>query len=564
MKKNVYLFPIIAVCATLCFMAFKRDSHNFELSKQLNIFNSLVKEIDLFYVDTIAPEKIVTDGIDAMLSKLDPYTTYYTEEGSEELKMMITGKYAGIGSLIRFHEKKNSTVIAEPYDNMPAAKAGLKIGDLILSINGVDVKGMSSDSVSDMLRGEAGTKLTIVVERPGEKKPLTIKLERESIALPAIPYYGMLRDSIGYLQLESFTENCSKEMRRALIELKGKGARSFIIDLRSNGGGSLTEAIEIVNLFVPKGLNIVETKGKTKRANTTYKTTREPIDTLSPLVVLVDGQTASAAEIVSGSLQDLDRAVIIGARTYGKGLVQTTRELPYNSYLKVTTSKYYIPSGRCVQAIDYSHRNADGSVARTPDSLRNTFYTAAGREVKDGGGIQPDIEPKSEKITTLLYNLIQDMSIFDYATDYALKHQTIAPAETFELSEEDYEAFKNYLKSTGFTYDKESYKALKQLKKMLDLEGYAETTKNEVEKLEKALQHNLDHDLSFFAKDVKRLIADEIVKRYYSQKGGIVFAMRDDVDIEESFKVIENPELYKKTLSPAHPANKEKKTDNKK
>ena len=550
MRKPAYLLPI-AIFVALCFTAFKRDNHNFELSKQLNIFNSLIKEIDLFYVDTIAPEKIVKSGIDAMLSKLDPYTTYYTEEGSEELKMMITGKYAGIGSLIRFHDKKNTTVIAEPYDNMPAAKAGLKIGDLIQSINGIDVKGMSSDSVSNMLRGEAGTKLTIVVERPGEKKPLTIKLERESIALPSIPYYGILHDSIGYLQLESFTENCSKEMRRALIELKGKGARSFIIDLRSNGGGSLTEAIEIVNLFTPKGLNIVETKGKTKRANSIYRTTREPIDTVSPLIVLVNGQTASAAEIVSGSLQDLDRAVIIGARTYGKGLVQTTRELPYNSYLKVTTSKYYIPSGRCVQAIDYSHRNEDGSVARTPDSLRNTFYTAAGREVKDGGGIQPDIEPKSEKITTLLFNLIQDMSIFDYATEYALTHPTIAPAETFELSDKDYEAFKTYLKSTGFNYDKESYKVLKQLKKMLDLEGYTEATKNEIEKLEAALQHNLDHDLTFFAKDVKQLIGDEIIKRYYSQQGSIVFAMRDDADLKESFKIIENPELYKSTLSPA-------------
>ena len=562
MKKTTYLIPL-AIFATLCFSAFKKDNHNFELSKQLNIFNTLIKEIDLFYVDTIAPEQIVKSGIDAMLSKLDPYTTYYTEEGSQELKMMITGKYAGIGSLIRFHDKKNSTVIAEPYDNMPAAKAGLKIGDLILSIDGVDVRGMSSDSVSNMLRGEAGTKLTVVVERPGEKKPLTIKIERESIALPPIPYYGTIRDSIGYLQLESFTENCSKEMRRALIEMKGKGARSFIIDLRNNGGGSLTEAIEIVNLFVPKGLDIVETKGKTKRANTTYKTTREPIDTVSPLIILVNGNTASAAEIVSGSLQDLDRAVVIGSRTYGKGLVQTTRELPYNSYLKVTTSKYYIPSGRCVQAIDYSHRNEDGSVARTPDSLRNTFYTAAGREVKDGGGIQPDIEPKGEKITTLLFNLIQDMSIFDYATEYALAHPTIAPAETFELSDEDYEAFKSYLKSTGFNYDKESYKILVQLKKMLSLEGYEETTKAEIEKLEKTLQHNLDHDLTFFAKDIKQLIADEIIKRYYSQAGSIVFAMRDDADLEESFKILGDSKLYKKILSPAEKG-KEAKTDSKK
>lgn len=548
-KSRIGIIVPLVIITALCFSAFKGDNHNFQLSKQLNIFNTLIKELDLYYVDTIMPEKTIKTGIDAMLEKLDPYTTYYNEEGSQELKMMITGKYAGIGSLIRFHEKKNTTAIAEPYDNMPAAKAGLQIGDLIQSINGVSVIGMSSDSVSNMLRGEAGTKLTIVVERPGEKEHITIKLERESIALPSIPYYGMMRDSIGYLQLESFTEGCSKEMRRALIEMKSKGAHAYIIDLRSNGGGSLQEAIEIVNLFVPRGLNIVETKGKTKRANQIYKTTREPIDTVSPLIVLVDGHTASAAEIVSGSLQDLDRAVIIGSRTYGKGLVQVTRELPYNSYLKVTTSKYYIPSGRCIQAIDYSHRNEDGSAARIPDSLTNVFYTAAGREVRDGGGITPDIEPKGEKLTTLLFNLIQDMAIFDYATEYKLSHATIAPAETFELSDEDYNKFKEYLKASGFSYDKESYKALKKLKKTLEMEGYAEATKTEVEKMEKTLQHNLDHDLNYFAKDVKRLISDEIIKRYYSQKGGIIFSLRDDTDIAESFKLFDDIERYRNILS---------------
>ena len=552
MKRGKFIFILpIAILAIISFSAFKRDNHNFELSKQLNIFNNLIKEIDLFYVDTIMPEKIIETGIDAMLEKLDPYTTYYTEEESEELKMMITGKYAGIGSLIRFHEKKNTTVIAEPYENMPAAKAGLQIGDLIQSINGVNVVGMSSDSVSNMLRGEAGTKLTIVVERPGTKQPVTIKVERENISVPVIPYYGMMQDSVGYLQLESFPEGCAKEMRRAIIDMKNKGARAYIIDLRSNGGGSLAEAIDIVNMFVPKGLSIVETKGKIKRSNEIYKTTREPIDTVSPLIVLVDGQTASAAEIVSGSLQDLDRAVIIGARTYGKGLVQVTRELPYNGFLKVTTSKYYIPSGRCIQAIDYSHRNADGDVARTPDSLTNVFHTAAGREVRDGGGISPDIQPKGEKLTTLLYHLIQDMAIFDYATDYKLKHASIASAETFNLSDEDYDAFKSYLKSTGFNYDKESYKALKQLKKMLDLEGYTEATKAEVEKLESTLQHNLDHDLSFFAKDVKRLIADEIVKRYYSQKGGIIYSLRDDTDVAEGLSLLKDLKRYREILQPA-------------
>lgn len=552
MKRNkITLILPIAILAVLSFSAFKRDNHNFELSKQLSIFNNLVKEIDLFYVDTIAPEKTIKSGIDAMLDKLDPYTTYYTEEESEELKMMITGKYAGIGSLIRFHDKKNTTVIAEPYDNMPAAKAGLQIGDLIKSINGVNVVGISSDSVSNMLRGEAGTKLTIEVERPGTEQPITIKVERENITLPVIPYYGMLQDSIGYVQLESFPEGCSKEMRRAIIDLKNRGANKYILDLRSNGGGSLAEAIEIVNLFVPKGLKIVETKGKIKRSNETYKTTREPIDTLSPLIVLVDGQTASAAEIVSGSLQDLDRAVIIGARTYGKGLVQVTRELPYNGYLKVTTSKYYIPSGRCIQAIDYSHRSANGDVARTPDSLTNIFHTAAGREVRDGGGISPDIEPKDEKLTTLLYHLIQDMAIFDYATDYRLKHNTIASAETFNLSDEGYEEFKNYLKSTGFSYDKESFKALKQLKKMLELEGYTEATKEEVEKMESILRHNLDHDLNFFAKDVKRLIADEIVKRYHSQQGSIIYSLRDDADIAESTKLFRDLKKYREILQPS-------------
>ncbi len=551
MKKNkIALILSIATIAVLFFSAFKRDNHNFELSKQLSIFNNLVKEIDLFYVDTIAPENIIKTGIDAMLAKLDPYTAYYTEEGSEELKMMITGKYAGIGSLIRFHDKKNTTVIAEPYDNMPAAKAGLQIGDLIQSINGIKVTGMSSDSVSNMLRGEAGTKLTIEVERPGTKEPITIKVERENITLPVIPYYGILKDSVGYLQLESFPEGCAKEMRRALIDMKNKGASSYIIDLRSNGGGSLAEAIDIVNLFVPKGLSIVETKGKIKRSNETYKTTREPIDTVSPLIVLVDGQTASAAEIVSGSLQDLDRAVIIGSRTYGKGLVQVTRELPYNGYLKVTTSKYYIPSGRCIQAIDYSHRSANGEVSRTPDSLTNIFHTVSGREVRDGGGISPDIKTKGEKLTTLLYHLIQDMAIFDYATDYKLEHPSIASAETFNLSDEDYETFKSYLKSTGFSYDKESYKTLKQLKKMLELEGYTEATKEEVKKMESILQHNLDHDLDFFAKDVKRLIADEIIKRYYSQQGSIVYALRDDADIAESLKLFKDSKKYKEILQP--------------
>ena len=551
MRKRVpfIVFPL-AVLTLITLLSFSNDRRKFRLSQQLNIFNSIIRELDLFYVDTIAPEKIIKDGIDAMLEKLDPYTVYYSADEADELKMMITGKYAGIGSMIRFHGDKNTTVIAEPYDNMPAAKAGLLIGDALLSVNGQDVRGMSTDSVSNLLRGEPGTKLKLEIERPGRKKPLTVTLERATITLPPIPYYGILRDSIGYILFESFTENCSKDMRRAIVDLKGRGAKSFIIDLRGNGGGSLQESVNIVNLFVPKGKVIVTTKGKTKQAHEEYKTTREPIDTSSPLVILVDGQTASAAEILAGSLQDFDRAVIVGSRTYGKGLVQTTRSLPGNAYLKLTTSKYYIPSGRCVQALDYSHRSSDGTAQRIPDSLTNVFHTLAGREVRDGGGIRPDVEPKSEELTTLLFYIMQDMTMFDYATEYRLRYDTIAPAEIFELSDDDYKLFKDKLVASGFSYDMHSIRMLKQLKEMIKFEGYEEVAKDDIASLEGKLQHNLGHALEHFSDDVKMLLCDEIVKRYYGQKGGIVYGLRADKDIEECFGILADGERYSSILSP--------------
>ena len=550
MKRKV--FTLLLILATLPTIAIKADEkHKFVLSRQMSIINSIIKDLNLFYVDSIMPEILINKSIDAMLNNLDPYTEYYPASKADELKMMTTGKYAGIGSVIRFHTDKKTTVLSEPYEGMPAQKAGLKAGDVLIAIDDTSVKGMSTDSVSDMLRGEPGTTLTIEYERPGKKGTHKVKLQRESIALPAIPYYGLVKDNIGFVQLNSFTDGCAKEMRHAIVELKKQGATSFIIDLRSNGGGLLNEAIEIVNLFVPKDKIIVTTKGKIKQSNEVFKTQKAPIDTTSPIAILVDGQTASASEIVAGALQDLDRAVIIGSRTFGKGLVQSTREVTGGGYLKLTTAKYYIPSGRCVQALDYSHVIDQGKTSRVPDSLTTVFHTAAGREVRDGGGIRPDIEPKSEELSTLLFYLMRDMAIFDFATEYTLKHGSIAPAETYDITDEDYEEFKKLLKSRNFSYDLISVKVLKDLKEAAEFEGFSEIVKDEIASLEKKLQANLDHSLTHFETDIRKIIADEIIHRYHGQRGRIIYSLREDIDLNEAYRILENEKEYKEILTPA-------------
>jgi carboxyl-terminal processing protease len=550
MKRKV--FTLLLILATLPTIAIKADEkHKFVLSRQMSIMNSIIKDLNLFYVDSIMPEILINKSIDAMLNNLDPYTEYYPASKADELKMMTTGKYAGIGSVIRFHTDKKTTVLSEPYEGMPAQKAGLKAGDVLVTIDGISVKGMSTDSVSDRLRGEPGTTLTIEYERPGKKGTHKVKLQRESIALPAIPYFGLVKENIGFVQLNSFTDGCAKEMRRAIVELKKQGATSFIIDLRSNGGGLLNEAVEIVNLFVPKDKIIVTTKGKIKQSNEVYKTQKAPIDTTSPIAILVDGQTASASEIVAGALQDLDRAVIIGSRTFGKGLVQSTREVTGGGYLKLTTAKYYIPSGRCVQALDYSHVIDQGKTSRVPDSLTTVYHTAAGREVRDGGGIRPDIEPKSEELSTLLFYLMQDMAIFDFATEYTLKHGSIAPAETYDITDEDYEEFKKMLKSRNFSYDLISVKVLKDLKEAAEFEGFSEIVKDEITSLEKKLQANLDHSLTHFETDIRKIIADEIIHRYHGQRGRIIYSLREDTDLNEAYRILENEKEYKEILTPA-------------
>ena len=550
MKRKV--FTLLLILATLPTIVIKADEkHKFVLSRQMSIMNSIIKDLNLFYVDSIMPEILINKSIDAMLNNLDPYTEYYPASKADELKMMTTGKYAGIGSVIRFHTDKKTTVLSEPYEGMPAQKAGLKAGDMLVAIDGISVKGMSTDSVSDRLRGEPGTTLTIEYERPGKKGTHKVKLQRESIALPAIPYFGLVKENIGFVQLNSFTDGCAKEMRRAIVELKKQGATSFIIDLRSNGGGLLNEAVEIVNLFVPKDKIIVTTKGKIKQSNEVYKTQKAPIDTTSPIAILVDGQTASASEIVAGALQDLDRAVIIGSRTFGKGLVQSTREVTGGGYLKLTTAKYYIPSGRCVQALDYSHVIDQGKTSRVPDSLTTVYHTAAGREVRDGGGIRPDIEPKSEELSTLLFYLMQDMAIFDFATEYTLKHGSIAPAETYDITDEDYEEFKKMLKSRNFSYDLISVKVLKDLKEAAEFEGFSEIVKDEIASLEKKLQANLDHSLTHFETDIRKIIADEIIHRYHGQRGRIIYSLREDTDLNEAYRILENEKEYKEILTPA-------------
>lgn len=537
--------------------SFKEDDRNFQISKNLDIFNSIFKELDLFYVDTVNAEKMIQTGVEGMLSLTDPYTEYYPEEEVSSLKEMTTGKYGGIGAAIRYYEAKDRIAVVEPTEGMPAAEAGVKAGDIILSVGGKemvrgDMKPQEfSSKVSEALRGEPGTSFVLKVLRPlkNDSTVMEFKITRKNIRTNPVPYYGMVKDSIGYLALSSFTENSAKDFKKAFIELKQKGAKSLIIDLRDNGGGSLSEAVDIVNLYVPKGQEIVVTKGKVRQAQDSYKTQNEPVDTQIPLAVLVNGATASASEIVSGSLQDLDRAVVIGSRTFGKGLVQTIRPLPYNGTLKVTTSKYYIPSGRCIQAIDYAKKNADGSVARTPDSLTTVFHTAAGREVRDGGGIRPDIEVKGDKIPNIVFYLMNDDLIFDYATQYCWDHPTLASVDDFKLTDADYEAFKKLVKSRNFTYDRQSEKMLKSLKEIAEFEGYMTEAAEEFKALEKKLNHNLDRDLDYFAKPIKEYISQEIVTRYFYQRGAAMERLKDDTDLEEAIKVLQNPVRYREILS---------------
>lgn len=542
----ILLLPLVCIV----FSAFKGDNRNFLLSKHLDIFHAVFRELDLMYVDTIDIAGTLETGISAMLSKLDPYTVYYPEDEEEDLKMMLTGKYAGVGAIIRYHKRYDRVVVVEPYEGMPALNAGLRAGDILLAIDGDDLKGLSVDKVSDRLRGEAGTTLTVRAKREGVADSIfEVKLTRANIVLPSVPYYTMLSDSIGYIILNSFTEGCAREVRLALVELKDRGAKRLVLDLRGNGGGSLSEAVDITGLFVPKGSVVVTTKGKIAQATQSFRTRREPLDATMPLVVLVDGQSASASEIVAGAIQDFDRGVIMGRRTYGKGLVQTVRDLPYNNSLKLTTGKYYTPSGRCVQAIDYARRAEDGSVERIPDSLTTEFRTVAGRSVRDGGGITPDIPIQADSLPNILFYLANSDVLFDFATDYTRLYPTIPPVSEFVITDSLYAAFLAAVKASDFTYDRQSERALTALKELARFEGYAESAAAEFAALEKKLTHDIDHDFRYFEPRIKELLADELVSRYYYQRGTIEQALKTDSAVIRARHLLTNEPAYRAVLS---------------
>ena len=544
---------LAAALVVVAFFSFKSgDDRNFQIAKNLDTFNSIVKELDMFYVDTLDPNKTVREGIDYMLSSLDPYTEYYPEDDQAELQQMLNASFGGIGSLITYNQKLKRSMIAEPFEGTPAAKIGLKAGDILMEIDGKDLAGKNNQEVSQMLRGAVGTSFKLKVERPDEKggtRPLEFNIVRQTIQTPMIPYDTIFNKNVGYINLSTFSGTPSKDFKKTFLRLKKEGITSLVIDLRGNGGGRLEEAVEIANFFLPRGKVIVTTKGKTKQASNTYKTLREPLDLDIPITVLVYGGTASASEILSGAFQDFDRAVIVGSRTFGKGLVQTTRPLPYGGVMKLTTSKYYIPSGRCVQAIDYKHRNEDGSVGIIPDSLTTVFHTAAGREVRDGGGVMPDIEVKQEKLPNILFYLVRDNLIFDYVTQYCLKHPSIPSPQEFKVTDADYNDFKAMVKKADFKYDQQSEKIMKTLKEAAKFEGYLDEASEEIKALEKKLIHNLDRDLDYFSKDIKSMIADEIIKRYYYTRGGIIQQLKDDDGLQAALKILADPVKYKETLS---------------
>ena len=552
--RSLMLTALMAVAMPI--MAQNTSDHNFRVAKNLDIFNAIYRNLDLMYVDSLDADKTIGTAIRSMMHSLDPYTDYFPEDKAAEYKQMMTGKYAGIGSIISYSFTRKRVIINEPYEGMPAAEAGLKKGDIILSIDGESMAEKSTAYVSDHLRGEPGTTMVMKIERPSTGKKMTVKVQRKAIQMPYLPYYGMQKDGIGYINYNQYVENSAKDVRRAFIDLKKQGMKGLVLDLRNNGGGSVQEALQILNMFIPKGRHLLSMKGKVKNANSSYNTTVEPIDTVMPIVVLVNEATASASEITSGTLQDYDRAVIMGTRTYGKGLVQIPNvSLPYNGKLKLTTAKYYIPSGRCIQALRYKHTDNGYVAENVPDSLTHEFRTAAGRIVRDGGGIKPDIEVKHDSLPNIAFYLSRvDTTdiLLNYEIDYIAAHPTVASPKDFELSDADYEQFKQRVIKSGFTYDQVSEKILKELENLARFEGYYDDAKPEFEALRQKLKHNIAKDLDYpyNKQKIKEMIAADIMAAYYFEKGSLENSLRNDKQFAEAARLLGNAEEYQKLLQP--------------
>jgi len=525
-----------------------QNTNYFEISKNIEIFTELYGELDEFYVDEINPGDLIKTAIDEMLNSLDPYTTYIPESDIEDYRFMTTGQYGGIGAIIT--KRGDYVLISEPYEGFAAQKAGLMAGDKILEVNGKSAKGKTTEELSSILKGQPNTEVTILIER--DEETLTKKFNREKVTVKSVPYYGFLEDGIAYIKLRSFTRNCANDIKSALLDLKSEQElKGIILDLRYNPGGLLNESVDIVNLFIDKGEDIVITKGKTKDWEKTYTSRKIPEDKETPLVVLINQSSASASEIVSGCIQDLDRGVIIGTRSYGKGLVQQTRRLPYNSQLKVTVAKYYIPSGRCIQALDYSNRNADGSVGEIPDSLISTFKTRNGREVKDGGGVTPDRIVKKEEISDIAISLrYEKRLVFDFATEFRYKNETIASIENFEITDEIFNNFVEFLSDKEYQYTTATEDALDIFKEITDEEGTSDLISEEFNLLTEKIRLNKKNDLGNNKEEIKEFLSNEIVSRYYYQEGRIIDELKHDKDIDEALRLFKNMNEYHYLLNP--------------
>jgi len=545
--KRVAVGIVLCTVGFLGIRAVSPGDNFFEISKNLEIFATLYKELNLYYVDETQPGDLMKTGIDAMLESLDPYTNYITESNIEDYRFMTTGQYGGIGSLIRSID--GEVYISEPYEGSPAQKSGLRAGDKILMIDGVDISDKNQEEISTLLKGQSGTGLKVTYERFDMIEE--VELTREEIKIPDVPYYGMLDDKVGYISLNSFTQTASKEVREAFLELKNDhGMEQLVFDLRGNGGGLLREAINIVNFFVPKGQEVVRTKGKISEWDRTHVALSEPLDLEMPLVILVDQGSASASEIVSGAIQDLDRGIVVGNTTFGKGLVQQTKDLQYNSKLKLTVAKYYIPSGRCIQKLDYSHKTDEGAVEEVPDSLLKKFETKSGRVVMDGRGIEPDIKVEDGEIPHVVLSLLTENLFFKYANDYARDRESIADAAAFDLSDEEYDEFVKYLGGKNYSYTTDTEKEFERLVTVAKDEKYYGITEDAFKQMEAAISSKKNNDLEIFRDDIEPILENEIVSRYYYQKGRIKNSLADDPAIDSALMVLADSEKYRQILMP--------------